>query len=139
MALSFFADKDKHPVDPDLKEVLSETYPVWRDIVEHFYQHYPDVSEKWNYSGKNYGWSLRIISKKRNIIYLIPCLGYFKFAFVFGKKGVDETMNSNVCVEIKNELSKARTYAEGTGFRMDVKNDKMLKDIKELIRIKMGS
>jgi hypothetical protein len=137
MALSIFADKDKHPDDLDLKGILSETYPIWLDIVEHFYQHYPKVSEEWNYSGKNYGWSLRVKSKNRNIIYLIPCQGFFKFAFVFGKKGVEEVMNSHIGLKIKNELSNARTYMEGTGFRIDVRDDKLLKDIKELIRIKI--
>lgn len=139
MALSIFADKDKHPDDIVLKESLGDAYPVWRAIVEHLYQHYNDVSEEWSYSGKNYGWSLRVKLKKRNIIYLIPLSGFFKFAFVFGKKGVEEVKNSVVCSKIKNELSNARTYAEGTGFRMDVTDGTLLKDIKLLIGIKINS
>jgi hypothetical protein len=139
MALSIFADKDKHPDDVALKEKLEDTFPVWRAIVEHLYQHYNDISEEWSFSGKNYGWSLRVKLKKRNIIYLIPMGGFFKFAFVFGKKGVEEVKNSAVCFEIKNELLNARTYAEGTGFRMDVTDDKLLKDIKLLIGIKINN
>lgn len=137
MALSYFTNREKHPVDQDLQDVLAITSPYWREIIDFCYQHFPDISEEWNYSGKNYGWSLRIKSKKRNILYLIPCQGYFKFAFVFGKNAVEKIFNSNINQQIKLELSAARTYTEGTGFRMDVHDNMLLKDIKELIRIKI--
>lgn len=137
MALSIFTDKQKHPSDQDLVEALEVTYPIWKEIINHFYQHYQDISEQWNYSGKNYGWNLRIKSHNRNVIYLIPCPGYFKFAFVFGKKAVDRAMNSRISQQVKNEISNAGTYTEGTGFRVDVYDPAMLKDIKELIKIKL--
>jgi hypothetical protein len=137
MAVSCFVNRDKHPVDTDLKDVLADTYLWWKDIVDHCYQHYSDISEVWNFSGKRYGWSLRIKLRKRNLIYLIPASGYFRFAFVFSSKGVEAVMNSAINDLIKHELVNARTYAEGTGFRMDVRDDLYLKDIKELIKIKM--
>ena len=91
----------------------------------------------WNYPGKNYGWSYRIKDKKRAIIYLLPRAGYFKATFVFGQEALDCIMLSDISSEIKDELNRAKKYAEGRGIRIDIKNDTNLPDIKKLIEIKL--
>jgi hypothetical protein len=59
-------------------------------------------------------------------------------AFVFGEKAANEALGSNISDSIKNEISSARVYAEGRGFRIEVKDDSMLEDIKKLIEIKLA-
>lgn len=60
-------------------------------------------------------------------------------AFVFGPKATGKVMASNVSESIKTELKNAKVYAEGRGIRIDVKNSKILKDIKTLIQIKAAN
>ncbi len=48
-------------------------------------------------------------------------------------------MASDIAVEIKNELIKARKYAEGRGIRIEVKNDLNIPDIKKLVEIKLAN
>jgi hypothetical protein len=139
MALSIFENKGKHPTDDELVEKLGPTYHWWKGTIDHLYQHYPNISEEWNFGGEKYGWSLRVLSKKRRLIYLIPCEGYFKFAFVFGQKALEAIISSHIHEEIKHELKIAKTYAEGTGFRMDLKDEKFFEDIKNLIAIKFNN
>ena len=139
MALSIFDNKGKHPTDDEVAEKLASTYKWWKGIIDHLYEHYPNITEEWNFSGEKYGWSLRILSKKRRIIYLIPCEGYFKFALVFGQKALKIVLSSHIHEEIKHELKAAKTYAEGTGFRMDMKDEKLFADIKDLIDIKFNN
>ena len=87
--------------------------------------------------GEKYGWSFRMKSKKRNIIYFLPKHNYFKVAFVFGQKAFDIVMESGVNEFIKNELKEARVYGEGRGNRIHVKDNQILGDIKTLVRIKL--
>jgi hypothetical protein len=77
--------------------------------------------------------------KKRTIIYFLPRAGFFKVALVFGQKATDEVMNGSVSEDIKMELSAAKVYAEGRGIRIEVKNETVINDIKELINVKLAN
>jgi hypothetical protein len=139
MTLSIFDDKSKKPNEKDLEDKLSKTIVVWRNIKDYVYQNYPLITEEWKYSGKKYGWSMRLKSKERTILYFIPCENYFKVAFVYGNEATEAALNSDLSQEIKSLIQSARVYAEGRGFRIDVKNIDIVEDIKNLIAIKMNN
>ncbi|NOT93687.1 MAG: DUF3788 family protein [Ferruginibacter sp.] len=82
---------------------------------------------------------LELKTKKRAIIYLLPKEKYFMAAFVFGPKALDKIMASNIDTAIKTELQNAKPYAEGRGIRIVVKNKKILKNISQLIDIKLSA
>ncbi|MFA5011501.1 MAG: DUF3788 domain-containing protein [Ignavibacteria bacterium] len=139
MDTSIFMDKSIMPSDTDLKSALGKTYSIWGLISEFVYSQYFNSVSEWKYPGAKYGWSFRIKDRKRVIIYLLPRKGFFKAAFMFGQKATDEIIKSDVSREIKEELQNARVYAEGRGIRIDVKSKEAIKDIKELINIKLSN
>lgn len=136
--ISIFQDKLTKPIDQDLVDNLDSTYSLWLQLHDFVFEMYPNGLAEWNYSGKKYGWNYRIRDKKRAIIYLLPRDKYFKVAFVFGQKATDTIMLSGVSRKIKNELARARKYAEGRGIRIDIKDDTKISDIKKLIEIKLA-
>jgi len=138
MEKSIFTDKNSIPNQNDLMESLEKSFHLWQLIVDTVHAKYPDSSDEWNYPGVKYGWSFRMKDKKRTILYLLPRDHYFKVAFVFGQKATDAIMNSNIAETIKTELIAARVYAEGRGIRIDIKNDMLINEIKELINIKFS-
>jgi hypothetical protein len=137
MDTSIFMDKKSLPTDDELRGALVGTYEVWKSIEAYVQLKYPGAMDEWNYSGEKYGWSFRIKDKKRAIVYLLPREGYFKAAFVFGQKATDKVMSSPVSSAIKEELASARVYAEGRGIRIDIRDEGLVNDIKELIDIKI--
>jgi len=137
MALSIFDDKSLVPGNDDLSRVLVDKYVIWKNIKSFVYEKFPGISEEWNYSGKNYGWGFRLRDKKRVIVYLIPCSGFFKIGLVYGEKATREALNSTVSKEIKSIIENAKVYGEGRGFRIDMTNNTILEDIKKLISIKL--
>ena len=138
MDQSVFLDKKKIPSGDDLKISLGKTYELWQRTTEFVARKYSGAIEEWNYPGEKYGWSFRMKDKKRAIIYLLPRNGFFKVALVFGQKATDSILVSRISEEIKEELKSAKVYAEGRGIRIDVKNKAVLKDIFELITIKLA-
>lgn len=98
---------------------------------------YPEAISAWHFSGEKFGWSYRISDKKRVLIYLLPRDGFFKTAFVFGQKATDEIQKSTIDDTIKKELLAVKVYAEGRGIRLEVRNKHVLKDIQQLIAIKI--
>jgi hypothetical protein len=134
---SIFTDKNKLPVDNDLKESLGYTYQLWQLIKDYVISKYPKAFEEWSCS--KYGWSLRIKDKKRAIIYLLPRDRFFKVAFVFGQKATDTIMKSQIANSIKTVLDSAKVYAEGRGIRIDITDKMIISDIQELIDIKLAN
>lgn len=135
---SIFTDRNHEPAIPDLKRGLGETFPVWNEIREFTMANYPTGIPAWKFSGEKFGWSYRISDHKRVILYLLPRDGVFKVAFVFGQKGTDKILESNISQQIKTELLKAKAYAEGRGIRIEVRDGSIIEDIKKLIEIKLG-
>ena len=136
---SIFMDKTKKPDLKDLKEVLGDNFNVWNDIRDFTLKSYPKAIEEWNYPGAKYGWSFRIKDNKRAIIYLLPYQSHFKVAFVYGQKATDQALAGNISMEIKEIIKSAPVYAEGRGFRIEITGKEILKDIQELIAIKLAN
>ena len=136
---SIFTEKGLIPTDQDLIENLGTTYALWHQLQEFVLERYPKGLKEWNYPGKKYGYSYRIKDKKRAILYFLPRKNHFMVAFVFGQKATDLIMESDIALEIKTELIKARKYAEGRGIRIEVKNDFNIPDIKKLVKIKLAN
>lgn len=139
MTISIFTDKARQPNPNDLVAPLGETYALWKQIRQFILEKYPCGVEEWTYPGKNYGWNFRIKDKRRAIAYMLPREGYFKVAFVFGQKATDQVLASTVGPKIKQELLQARVYAEGRGIRIDVRDERIVPDIQQLVEIKLAN
>lgn len=68
--------------------------------------------------------------KKRAIIYFLPRDGFFKAAFVFGRKAPDKILSENISEDIKNDLKNARVYMEGRGIQIEIKDNTPISDAK---------
>jgi hypothetical protein len=135
----YFTDKNFIPTTQNLKKTLGSTFSIWESLVATTKTLYPKAIEEWNFPGEKYGWSFRIKDKKRAIIYLLPQDKFFKVSFVFGQKATDKILNSTIADAIKIELRNTKVYTEGRGIRIDVKNKSPLKDIQDLIKIKLAN
>ena len=134
---SIFLDKTVKPTDKDLAEKLAVTYDLWKRLHDLVLSKYPKGIADWNFPGKKYGWSFRIKDNRRALIYFLPRDQFFKVAFVFGDKAINDIMKTGISDKIKEELEQARKYAEGRGIRIDIKDDSIFPDIEQLIEIKL--
>jgi hypothetical protein len=139
MNISVFTDKLLVPDNAMLRVALGEMFDLWMETRNYVFEVYPQATEEWNSPGAKYGWSFRIKDKKRAIIYLLPREGYFLVALVYSEKATKAALESDVSDEIKATIQSARVYAEGRGFRVEVKEQSMIKDIRTLIKIKIAN
>jgi hypothetical protein len=135
--VSIFMEKAIVPTEDMLQEKIGLSYSWWTEIREFVLASFTKCVAEWNFPGKNYGWSYRIKDKKRAIIYLLPRNGHLKVAFVFGQKATDQILAGDFSAEIKDQLMKAKKYAEGRGISIDVADEDILMEIKKLVWIKM--
>jgi len=139
MDTSIFTNKADMPDNFILSATLGDLFEIWTKIREYVFHVYPKATEEWNFPGQKYDWSFRIKDKKRAIIYLLPRDKFFLVAFVFGEKAAKDALDSTIASEIKTTIESARVYAEGRGFRIEVRNKSIVQDIKKLIDIKVAN
>lgn len=139
MASSILDDKSIKPTANQLRKVLGRMKKLWDELRDSIAEHHGPVSEEWVHAGKNYGWSLRLKRKKRAILYMTPCDGFFRVAFAFGEKAVEAAHESNLPVSALNLVDNAPKYPEGRGVRMEIKNRKDIRIAETLAAIKMAN
>jgi len=139
MALSAFDDKSHLPNEKDLSEMLGPVSAFWDDLKAHLASHYEPLTEQWNFSGKNYGWGLQLKQKKRTVLYMTPCQGYFLASFALGEKAVQAAHQNDLPDSVLSVIDNARKYAEGRGVRLEVRSQGDLENIQKLAAIKMAN
>jgi hypothetical protein len=139
MSEIIFNDKNEKPNDDLLSEKMGAAFQYWLEIKKYLEKQYGSTTEDWKFYGKNYGWQLKTLMKKRNLFFLIPHQSFFKIVFIFGDKAVHEIEKSDISDQIKNEIINAKKYAEGRGLAIEVKDRKYLSDINMLIDIKINN
>lgn len=139
MSVSIFNDKLREPDDKLLADGLLDSKKYLDRIYDFIRNVYTDLNPEWKYYGKNYGWLLKLLHKKRNVMFVVPYDGYFRVVFTFGDKAVSAVIASKLPKKIKDELVNARKYAEGRSINIDVQSDEHMESILELIRIKLAN
>jgi hypothetical protein len=64
MEPGIFMDKSAVPADAGVREALGDKFELWKEIRDRVLQRYPEGVEEWNFPGKKYGWSFRLIDIK---------------------------------------------------------------------------
>jgi len=131
-----FEDKTAPPDDRSLAEGLGPSKALWDECVRHISETYPPVTEAWGFYK---AWSLRLKRKDRTIVYLLPGEGGFRCAFVFGAKATEAARRTRLPKAVLKAIDEAPVYAEGRGFRLDVKTAKDAETVKKLAAIKMAN
>ena len=131
-----FEDKTKNPDDPALASALGATKQLWDEFVRHITDQYPPVVEEWDFYKS---WSLRLKQKKRTIVYLLPRDGHFLCAFVYGGRATEAARQAKLPKAALKEIEEAPVYAEGRGFRLEVRTARDVETMKTLAAVKMAN
>jgi len=136
--LNAFIGKTKAPTEAELAAALGSTAALWKQLVDWMAEQGVGESE-WNSYSPKAGWALKLKQKKRTIVYLGPCDGCFRVAFILGDRAVAAARKSDLSKSTLKLIDEAPRYAEGTGVRLMVKAAKELAAIKKLALIKIAN
>lgn len=139
MAFSALDDKAREPTDADVAEVLADASPLWDDLKSLMASQFYPLSEDWTFSGKKWGWSLRLKHKKRAVLYMTPSTGFFFVGFALGEKAVAAAHDSDLPQNLLKLIDESQKYAEGRAVRLEVRSAADLDDIASIAAIKMAN
>ena len=135
--LSVFGDKEIVPDEGMLSGVLGAAASIWGQLRSDVKDNYPNVTGEWKYYGKAAGWTYKLISKKRNLLFFVPKTDCFRLRIVLGEKAcVCAEADTELPKEIKEAIRTAVPYAEGRSIDIDIGRHKQLQIIKRLLEIK---
>jgi hypothetical protein len=137
MSLSALGDKSVAPDESQLAAVLGRCKAVWDYLLEAIAEDHAPIEEGWKFAGAKWGWSLRLVRKKRTVVYLTPGKKFFFVGFVLGEKAVAAVEASELPGEIKAAIRKAPKYPEGRGVRFEVRNKKTATAMRAIAKLKM--
>jgi hypothetical protein len=133
---AFIGRKDQ-PSAEEITHTLGAAAEAWALLLHKHNADFSIQEQCWKSIGIKYGWSLRMILKKRNILYISPRHNSFQVLFILGDRAVQAALESNLPSEIKSELRQAKRYAEGTGIRVNISAPGDLLPVYELTAIKL--
>jgi len=131
-----FAGQSEPPSQAELALALGKSQSLWQELVSTLKQEF-QLTEEWGSSSVKAGWSLRLQSKKRNIVYLAPGKGSFQASFALGDKAIAAARQRNLPARVLKIIAEAKHYAEGTAVRIEVQTPGDVAAVKILAKIKM--
>ena len=134
-----FIGKSEAPTDEELTAELGAARAPWDQLLVRLAEECKVVTREWNSYSRKAGWSLRLKIKERNIVYLAPCRGCFRVAFILGDKAVRAARQSKLPKRVLKIIDESTRYAEGTAVRMQAKAARDLNAIVTLAQIKIAN
>ncbi len=136
-SLSAFGDKGAPPTEDELRHTLAAAAPLWKSLVAYVTETCAEVTEQWNFAGVKFGWSMRMRSKDRIVLYLIPQAGQVLVGIVLGPRAVAAAAGADLPAEVREAIAAAPRYAEGTGLRLPVSSPEELPALFTLVALKL--
>ncbi|WP_185154066.1 DUF3788 family protein [Fulvivirga sp. M361] len=137
MSASIYTEKSVQPDDKMLTHDLADTKVYLDKIAAFIEREYGDFKPEWKFYNKKSGWILKMFTKKRNVLFIVPCPHYFRVAFTLGDKAADLVFNSDLPESIKKGLSEAKKYIEGRTIQTQVNTQGDLDNVLKLIQLKL--
>lgn len=139
MLKNAFIGRTNNPTDVDLAAVLGSSKATWDQLLAELAQEHGVQVHEWKCHSPKWGWSLRVIRKKRTIVWLSPVHGGFNVLFILGDKAMRAARRSKLPLGIVRVMQEASKYPEGTGVRLVVKSPSKLSGLMKLAAIKLAN
>jgi hypothetical protein len=135
MSIGTFLDKDHQPTLPEVFEALGTKQPLWEKLTLFISSNYP-ISGEWNFGGKKYGWHVWYRKSGKTLISLFPQQGGFIAQIVLGKDQVEQALDLKLGKNVGTVLKETPHLHDGCWLFIQVKTEKDIKDIQQLLQVK---
>ena len=139
MSIGLFTNKNARPTDKDLTAALGPGQGLWNSLVEYLREPHAVQEELKFCYGRKYGWARQFRSKGKLLTSLFPNKGHLVVLIILNLESLEDVSLLNLHRNALEAIEKATEYPEGKWLFISVKNADDLNDIKDLLKIKMGS
>ena len=134
-----FIGRPAKPSPLEVATALGSSIASWTQFIDWLADAHGVMVHEWKSDSLRYGWSLRLKKKDRTIVYLSPCEGCFRVAFVLGARAMEVVRQTHFPPAVAQAIAEAPHYAEGTGIRLIVRRPSDLLPVRTLAEIKLAN
>ena len=134
-----FVGNEKPPSERELAAALGAVKPLWDALLAQLAHEHRLVVREWHSRSPKNGWSLCMMRRGRNIVYLSPAEGCFLASFALGEKAVEAAREAGLPKSVLKIISAATKYAEGTAVRLEVRTAEDVAAVVKLAGIKLDN
>jgi hypothetical protein len=138
MATNAFIGHATKPTDSELTAELGAKRSLWDEVLTEL-ERLGVNDQEWNSYSSKAGWALKVLRKKRVIVYLGPLHGGFRASFVLGDKAIAAAKASRLPAKIQKLIAGGKRYPEGTAVRLEVGSRADVSTVAKLAAIKLAS
>jgi hypothetical protein len=97
------------------------------------------VTSEWKFYGQKHGWQLKVMARRRALLYLIPRRGHFVAALALREPAIAALREHGVPEPLVREIEEAKPSPEGRPARVEVRGPGELSLVKQLISTKLAA
>lgn len=131
-------NKDLFPTEEIIFSHIGKSKAVWEELFEHIYKEHQDLIPEWRYYNDGKSWLMKVTRKSKTIFWLSVIENAFTVTFYFGGKAEQAVLDSNISDELKKQFKEGKNYGKIKGLTLLMDKKKYLKDLKELIELKIS-
>jgi hypothetical protein len=136
---SVFRDRSRMPTEDELEAALGPSIALWRSLRVKIGGAFAPVDERWSFSGKAHGWSLRLAHRDRGIVFLAPLVGRFRASLALPERAMTAAGQADLPEAVRDTIATAPIYPEGRAVRIEVTTQEDVASVIALARIRMAS
>jgi hypothetical protein len=134
-----FTDKTIVPNDAAVEAAIGSGQGTWAALRAALAAAFDPMAEAWSFSGKRYGWSLRLSHRDRPIVYLTPLRDGFRANLAIPERAMAAAVAADLSPAVHAAIAVAPTYPEGRAVRLRVTSDEDVASVVALARIRMAN
>ncbi len=127
------------PDDAALARLLGAAKRPWDELLRFVDEKCPGAAREWKFYGAKHGWQVRVVARKRALLYLIPREGRFTAAVALRETAIAALRADRaVPAALLRELDAARAAPEGKPARVEVTRRADLALVERLVAAKLS-
>jgi hypothetical protein len=126
-------DKNQFPTDDIIFSNIGPAKSYWIKLFKTIHKNYPDFIEQWKYYNAAKSWLLKIMKKKKTIMWISVFKDYFTAVFYFGEKAEQKIMKAGLSDKLKYKFINGKKFGKIKGIILKPGSDDDITDVIDLI------
>lgn len=136
MKLPILKDKNIFPTNEVLADVLEASFPAFETFSAS--AEAAGLTLEWNYYNDGKAWLCKVLSKKKNLAWLVVYQNYFRTTSYFTEKHLDRIANMEITESIKEEFYRTKPSGKLIPMSIVITEKEQVKDALSMILFKKG-
>ena len=138
MSIGVFVDKAHPPTMDQVFQAIGLRQPAWEELVRFIRERFT-AQEEFRFYGKNYGWAMRFRKSGKALASLYPVENGFTIQIILGAAETQKARALRLGKRVERIIDEAHAYPEGRWLFIPVKSAKDIKDVEQLLALKLGA